>query len=180
MKYILCFFLAFFIISVGYSQAPSLFKFGNAVFYEISSFDKSNIDGSVFYFDKEIENHFVDLYLKNDSAKIIIHDSTYCVRQDSRARPRNKKELFLYASKPIYGNNIKVKSLKVISLKNDTLIAEGNVVYTAHSRKKRQKTIVKIAISQLEGVVIGYGKNFRHVVYAVYILGGVVAIFLIL
>ncbi len=153
-----------------------MLRFGNTVYYKLEDKQTISLHGTnLAWGDKEIGNRFFDVLPKTDSIQILLNGTTYYFGQKARKEPRPYKEILFYSRRKLRNDIATIKYLKLIEIKDSSIIARATLRYKHHLFRKRE--MIEIKREELEGVFIGAGKNDRIFMITVGYGAAVIALF---
>lgn len=138
-------------------------RFGNTVYYEIEKNQSISMHGTNLVFDKEPTNRYFDVLCRKDSIEISINGKTYLFGQKDRKEPRQYKEHIFYSRRILRNNIAVIKYMKLIEIKDSSIVARANIRYRHHIFRKKE--ILEINRDGLKGIFLGTGKNYRTILY---------------
>ena len=161
-----------------FGQFKSVFKYGNVIYYKIDKLKTEFPTGSNSIFDREIQNRFIDIYKSTDSINVIINDASCKLFQKMTREPKEKKEKAFYRFKPLLSNNMKITTLRLLSINDTHIEAEAKIKVSKKIFKIKER--VFIPLNEIQGIYIGNGKKARTIIHCVAISSGLFLVILLL
>lgn len=144
-----------------------MIRFGNTTYYDVDKLAGNDFELGRQLLGKSIVNSYVDTQLKTDSLTLNLNGELTTFHQDKSEHTKHNSHKLFYSRRPLINKKgglttAKIDYIKVINVTSDSLYIELTIrkinVGPKHSRQKIKSTI---ANSDLDGLFIGPGKQYR-------------------